>query len=60
MQKSSQRGAETERFIPLIQRDKFDYTEWRQQLFAGLSGEEISRREFQKMQQGKNLQSEKA
>ncbi len=41
---------ETERFIALIQREKFDYTKWRQNLFAGLSGEEISRRamEFQK------------
>ena len=41
---------ETERFIALIQREKFDYTKWRQNLFAGLSGEEISRQamEFQK------------
>jgi len=35
---------ETERFIALIQREKFDYTQWRQTLFEGLSGEEISRR----------------
>ena len=34
---------EAERFITLIQREKFDYTRWRQNLFAGLSGEEISR-----------------
>ena len=34
---------EAERFIALIQREKFDYTQWRQSLFAGLSGEEISR-----------------
>ena len=34
---------ETERFITLIQREKFDYTAWRQNLFAGMSGEEISR-----------------
>ncbi len=34
---------EAERFIALIQREKFDYTQWRQNLFAGLSGEEISR-----------------
>ena len=33
---------ETERFISLIQRDKFDYTKWRKNLFEGLSGEEIS------------------
>ena len=34
---------EAERFITLIQREKFDYTQWRQSLFAELSGEEISR-----------------
>ena len=34
---------ETERFIALIQREKFDYTKWRQSLFTGLSGEEISK-----------------
>jgi hypothetical protein len=43
---------ETERFIALIQREKFDYTKWRENLFAGISGEEISKRamEFQKHQ----------
>jgi hypothetical protein len=35
--------AEAERFIALIQREKFDYTQWRQNLFTELSGEEISR-----------------
>jgi hypothetical protein len=41
---------EAERFIALIQREKFDYTQWRQALFAELSGEEISRQamEFQR------------
>lgn len=34
---------EAERFITLIQRERFDYTRWRQNLFAELSGEEISR-----------------
>ncbi|MGE0082781.1 MAG: hypothetical protein AB7S75_00020 [Desulfococcaceae bacterium] len=40
---------ETERFIVLIQREKFDYTKWRENLFKGLSGEEISKKamEFQ-------------
>jgi hypothetical protein len=44
---------ETERFISLIQRDKFDYTEWRKNLFAGMSAIEISKRamEFQKDQE---------
>jgi len=35
---------EAERFVSLIQREKFDYTKWRQTLFAGMSGEEISQR----------------
>jgi hypothetical protein len=35
---------DAERFVTLIQREKFDYTIWRQSLFAGISGEEISRR----------------
>ncbi len=41
---------EAERFIALIQREKFDYTQWRQNLFEDLSGEEISRQamEFQR------------
>ncbi len=34
---------EAERFIALIQREKFDYTQWRQNLFADLSGKKISR-----------------
>ena len=33
---------EAERFISLIQREPFDYTKWRQNLFEGLSVEEIS------------------
>jgi hypothetical protein len=35
---------EAERFITLIQREKFDYMRWRQTLYTGLSGAEISRR----------------
>nr|VFJ67143.1 MAG: hypothetical protein BECKDK2373B_GA0170837_11855 [Candidatus Kentron sp. DK] len=35
---------ETERFIAPVQRERFDYTAWRQNLFAGISGGEISRR----------------
>jgi len=43
---------DTERFIALIQREKFDYTKWRQNLFGGMSGEEVSKiaMEFQKHQ----------
>ncbi len=41
---------EAERFVVLIQRERFDYTKWRQDLFGELSGQEISKRamEFQK------------
>jgi hypothetical protein len=41
-----------ERFIALIQRERFDYTKWRENLFAGMSGEEISKKamEFKKHQ----------
>lgn len=40
---SSQLGlVEMEKFISLIQLEKFDYTKWRQNLFSGMSGREIS------------------
>ena len=42
---------EAERFITLIQREKFDYTRWRQDLFSGLSGEEISQQAMALYQQ---------
>ena len=35
---------EMERFIALIQRQPFDYTEWRQDMDADLTIEEISRK----------------
>ena len=35
---------DAERFICLIQRERFDYTKWRQTLFQGVEGEELSRR----------------
>ena len=35
---------ETERFIALIQREPFDYTQWRQDKWEDLSIDEISRR----------------
>lgn len=40
---SHQGAVETERFIALIQREPFDYTQWRQILDDTLSIEEISR-----------------
>jgi len=33
---------EMERFVSLINREKFDYTKWRQNLFNGMSIKEIS------------------
>lgn len=42
---------DAERFVTLIQREKFDYTTWRQSLFSGMSGEEISRRAMEFYQQ---------
>ncbi len=35
---------EAERFVALIQREPFDYTEWRQNMDENLSLEEISRK----------------
>ncbi len=35
---------EAERFIALLQREKFDYTQWRKNLFEDLTIEEISAR----------------
>lgn len=41
---------EAEKFVALIQRERFDYTKWRSNLFEGLSGREISKEamDFQK------------
>ena len=39
---SSLDPVEAERFISLIQRDKFDYTEWRKGLWEDLSVQELS------------------
>lgn len=35
---------DAERFITLLQREKFDYTRWREHLFEDLTIEEISAR----------------
>jgi hypothetical protein len=45
-------AVQAERFIALIQRERFDYTKWRENLFEGMSGEEISKKamEFQQHQ----------
>lgn len=41
---STQLGlVEMEKFITMVQLDKFDYTKWRDNLFQNKSGEEISK-----------------
>ena len=41
---------EAERFIMLMHKEPFDYTEWRKNLFAGMTVEELSKKamEYQK------------
>jgi hypothetical protein len=46
---------EAERFISLIQREKFDYTKWRQNIFEGLSGEELSKKAMDYAKSKENL-----
>jgi len=36
-------NVEAERFITLINREPFDYTEWQQNLFEGMSVRELSK-----------------
>ena len=42
---------DTERFIALIKKDKFDYTEWRRDLYKDMTVDEIYQKavEFQKI-----------
>lgn len=35
---------ETERFVALLSRERFDYTEWRKTLFEELTVEELSKK----------------
>jgi hypothetical protein len=51
---------ESERFIELIQREKFDYTKWRETIFEDLAAEEISKKamEFQHTLNSKVAQME--
>lgn len=34
---------QTERFISLVNKESFDYTEWQRSLFEGMSAEELSK-----------------
>ena len=40
---------EAERFIALMNREPFDYTEWRRDMFEGMSVREISRLAMQEL-----------
>ena len=42
---------EVERFITILNRERFDYTEWRKTLWEGLSVEELSERAMRYSQQ---------
>ena len=48
---------EAERFVFLVNKEPFDYTQWRQNLFEGMTGREISamameqRRKMKKIEQ---------
>lgn len=44
---------DAERFICLIQRERFDYTKWRQNMFEGVTGEDLSSRAMELRQKNK-------
>jgi hypothetical protein len=46
---------EAEKFISIIQRDKFDYTKWRQNLYEGLSVRELSKKAMLHLEKRKTL-----
>ena len=41
-------NVDAERFITLISREPFDYTEWQRNLFEGMSVRELSKKAMQK------------
>jgi hypothetical protein len=43
---------EAERFIALMHRESFDYTEWRRDMFEGMSVREISSLAMQELNDG--------
>ena len=48
-------NVEAERFIMLINREPFDYTEWQQNLFDGISVRELSKMAMQEYDIEKEL-----
>ena len=46
---------DAERFVSIIQTEKFDYTKWRQNLWTGLSVREISKRAMDNIKQKKHI-----
>ena len=51
-------NVEAERFITLINREPFDYTEWQQNLFEGMSVRELSNAAMQKYSIVKDFRDE--
>lgn len=45
---------DAERFISIIQTDKFDYTKWQQNLWEGLSVREISKLAMENLEKKKD------
>lgn len=45
---------EAERFVYLMNREHFDYTQWRQNIFEGMSGMEISSKAMKHRQTNNN------
>ena len=41
-------NVDAERFVTLISREPFDYTEWQRNLFEGMSVRELSKKAMQK------------
>lgn len=48
-------NVEAERFITLINREPFDYTEWQRSLFEGKSVRELSKEAMQKIVEVNNI-----
>ena len=47
-QTAGSKTVDAERFITLISREPFDYTEWQRNLFEGMSVRELSKKAMQK------------
>jgi hypothetical protein len=48
-------NVEAERFVTLINREPFDYTEWQRNLFEGMSVRELSKKAMLKSIENNNI-----